>query len=459
MTGLTRELARHIAGTDYEALPARARSSACLSLLDAVGTSLAASALAPACLPFARLAAQCAGGCTVLAHGFKTSPLMAAFANGALAHALDYEDVYEAAPVHPNAAAIPATLALCEQHPEIDGKSMVTALAVGCDLVCRLGRGLPDNPDRYGFYTPAVLSTFGAAAASAKLLGLDEDGVVATLSLALSQSMASSQFKVDPDSELRAVREAFPARAGLTAALLAQAGAGGFEAPLEGQAGLYAAFARGQARRAEILEGLGQRFLGSEVSFKPWPSCRGTHAFIEAAIALKAEHDFTVGDIARLQAQGAALNRMLVEPARQKLRPQTSIDAKFSLPFCVGVALAHDTVTLSAFSPDSLCDPSVLSIADRLSFSVLAESAALGTTGGVLEVQLRDGLSYVARVKQPLGHPDNPLDERTLVAKFVDCVGRAANGWTARRARDAADAILNIEAASSASAALHLVLS
>jgi 2-methylcitrate dehydratase PrpD len=155
---------------------------------------------------------------------------MAAFANGALAHALDYEDAFDGTPAHPNAATVPVALALAEKIPTIDGKSLLLALAAASDITCRLALALDANPDDYGFYTPPILSAFGAAACAAKLLRLDEDAIVATWGLTLSQAMCSSQFKRDPQSSLRAVRDAFAAHSGMQAAALAARGVHGFEA-------------------------------------------------------------------------------------------------------------------------------------------------------------------------------------------------------------------------------------
>src|SRR5262245_17580809 len=150
MAELTRKLAAHVARARYEDLAPAAVLAAKRSLLDAIGVSLGASGLEPACAPFAALATESSGPCTVLGAQHRTSPLLAALANGALAHALDYEDAYDGAPVHPNAASVPVALALAERTPSLSGRQLVTALAVGCDLVCRLGLSLQDNPDRYG---------------------------------------------------------------------------------------------------------------------------------------------------------------------------------------------------------------------------------------------------------------------------------------------------------------------
>ncbi len=328
MTEITRALARHLATLDHRAIPEPSLRAARHSLLDAIGVSLGASGLEPACLPFAELAAQSPGPCTILGYGHRTTPLMAALAHGALAHALDYEDAYDGTPAHPNAAAVAVALALVQAEPAITGRQLIAALAGSCDFVCRLARALPHNPDEYGFYTPPLLGAFGAAAIAAQLLALDEDRTVACLALTLSQATFSSQFKRDPATSVRAVRDAFSAQAGLLAAMLAARGVRGFEAPLEGEHGFYALYARGAPDEAALLHGLGREFLGVHVSFKPWPSCRGTHAFIEAALALRRSQAFEPDAIARIVARGAALNQMLMQPEPQRsLTPRAGCGA------------------------------------------------------------------------------------------------------------------------------------
>ncbi len=454
MAELTRKLAAHVARVRFAHLPAATVLSAKRSLLDAIGVSLGASGLEPACAPFAALAAESSGPCTVIGTRLRASPLMAALANGALAHALDYEDAYDGAPVHPNAASVPVGLALAERMPEIDGARLITALAVGCDLVCRLGLSLRENPDRYGFFTPPILGAFGAAATAARLLELDENRVVATFALTLSQTTSSSQWKTDPDSSLRAVRDAFPAHTGLLAASLAARGVRGFEGAFEGQFGLHALYARGECDSAPLLDDLGERFLGEALSFKPWPSCRGTHAFISAALELASRHGIAADAIESIEARGAPLNTMLMEPLAQKQRPATAIDARFSLPFCLGLALAHGRVALDDFTPAALANPRVLAVAQRVTFTPVAGAGLREAVSGELTLHLHGGVRHSLRVEHPLGHPRHPLADDQLIAKFIDCASRAALPMTAAQAHLAADAILAIDTAPSARDAL-----
>jgi 2-methylcitrate dehydratase PrpD len=451
MEPITRILARHLARVRYEDIPPSALHAAKRSLLDAVGVSLGASGLEPACAPFVALASEASGPCQILGFAATSSPLMAAFANGALAHALDYEDAYDGTPAHPNAASVPVALALADARVEISGRALLTALAAASDITCRLALALRDNPDRYGFYTPPILGAFGAAACAAKLLGLDEDRIVATWGLTLSQAMCSSQFKRDPLSSLRAVRDAFAANVGLQSARLAGLGVRGFEAAFEGEHGFYAGHSRNSCDEERLLNGLGDQYLGERVSYKPWPSCRGTHAYIEAALRLRTDQN-----IAAITAHGAPLNRMLAEPLEQKRAPQTAIDAKFSIPYCVAVALQRADVTLDDFTAAALAQPSTRALAQRVSYRVDESASMSEATSGTLELHLQTGQTLTARIDQPLGHPSNPLDDQHLTTKFIDCATRAQAPLTPERARAAASALLSIEQATSAHRVLAL---
>jgi 2-methylcitrate dehydratase PrpD len=425
--GLTRILARHVAETPFAALPAAAVNAARRSLIDAVGVMLGASGLEPACAPFAEEARALAGvgESTVLGFGFRAPAAAAAFANGALAHALDYEDAYDGAPLHPNAPTAPAALAAMEAGGPCAGADLIAALALGCDVTCRLGLALTENPDEYGFYPPPMLGAFGAAAAVGRLTGLSADQMVDAFALTLSQAVATAQFKQAPDSAVRAIRDAFAAQAGVTAARLAARGVRGFDGVFEGEAGFYALYARGAYDPAVALRDLGADFLGAGVSFKPWPACRGTHAFIEAALALRAQAP--ADQIEKIVMRGAPMLTMLTAPEAAKKAPQTAIDAKFSLPFTVAAALAHGRVTLESFFPAALKDAAVLKLAAKAQFEIdpHAPPGMQGATSGALALHCADGRVLSHAVERPRGHPGNPLSDDDLRAKFADCAAYA----------------------------------
>lgn len=424
MTGLTLAVARHIARASFESIPPTARHATERSLLDAVGVMLGATTLGEDCGAFADLAQSAPGPCTVLGRPYRAQPLQAALANGALAHALDYEDALDGAPVHPNAAVIPVAMALAEADRTISGADFVAAVAVGCDLVCRLGLALQRNPDEFGWYPPPILSTFGAAATASRLLRLNETAIAYALALALAQATFSSEFKSYPDSSLRAVRDGFAAHAGLLAALLARRGVRGHVTALEGKAGFFALFARGAWNPEIVASELGVKFHGGNVSYKPWPSCRGTHAFVEAALQLRPSVGSLEG-IATIEASGPSLLRMLMEPVVQKQAPTTAIDAKFSLPFCIAAALATGGIAMPTFLEDGRRDPETLALAKLVRFTPKPELGMKDAASGDLTIRLKNGRTLNHSVAQARGSPASPLSDEELIAKFLDCAGYA----------------------------------
>lgn len=425
---LSRRIAEHVAVTDYTALPSTVVAATKRSLLDTLGVMLAATTLGEGVDAFAQLAlaGEGKGEATLIGRAAHAPLLMAALANGALAHAIDFEDGHDGAPVHPNAVQTPAVLALAESLGNISGRMLIAALAIGCDLTCRLGLCLTTDPARFGWYPPPILGGFGAVAACAKLGGLAPQQVLDAFSLLLCSTTCSGEIKYSPRSQMRAVRDAFPAQAALQVILLAQAGVVGFDAPLEGKAGFFSLYAQGGYDPAALLGGLGERFEGENLTLKPWPSCRGTHAFIEGALSIRQEAGFAVEDIAEIRLSGHPVMRMLDEPHEAKRAPATAIDAKFSGPFTAATALLRGAVTLESFAPAALRQQDVIALARRSTFTPMEDAPAGAIASGAITVRMTDGREYERIIPTPLGSPANPLNMSVLRAKFRQCAALAA---------------------------------
>jgi 2-methylcitrate dehydratase PrpD len=234
------------------------------------------------------------------------------------------------------------------------------------------------------------------------------------------------------------------ARAGVTSVLLAARGVTGFDAPFEGRAGFYAMFARGQYDAGAVVLDLGHRFEIENISFKPWPSCRGTHSAIEAAIDLRDRHGIDPDDIAVVNLRGGPILRMLDEPRASKRRPATAIDAKFSLLFTAGTALVYGRVALDNFLPHSLDDPRVLRVAEKVELDI---DPALPENDIRCEMQVtnRFGTTHAQTVQVPLGSPAKPMSQSRLIDKFIDCARYASQPIQAARARQICDAALTLE--------------
>src|SRR5690554_6738675 len=222
-------------------LDASACQAARIALADGLAVMIAAARLEPATQPFAAYATGDGeqGRSTIVATGEKRSAVSAALANGALAHALDFEDTFEAGMIHPNASLIPAVLALA-QSESASGQDLIDALVIGCDFSCRLSLALDGDPAKRGWYHPPILSGLGATLGAAWLARLTGQQAVDALGLFAAQFMLGDELKRSPDSHLRAVREGFAARAAVEAVLLARHGVRAVDAPLEGRSGVFA---------------------------------------------------------------------------------------------------------------------------------------------------------------------------------------------------------------------------
>jgi 2-methylcitrate dehydratase PrpD len=476
-------LARHAVGFDALRLPAPVVHATKRAILDAIGVMLAASGECPEVRPFLELvrAQPMPPQATLLGFAERAGATQAALVNGALAHALDFEDAFDPVPLHPNASLIPAALAILEaaaapgirdsgdhrSTPDgarsiarpgrsLTGHGLIAAVALGCDLVCRLGLSLRRPLEAGGWYPPPILGAFGATLAAARLAGLEARQLCDAWSLLLAQNSCPGEIKHSPDTVLRAVREAFPAHAAVLSVQLAARGVRGFDAPLEGRAAFYQLFAGGEYDPAPLLDALGERFWISELSFKRWPCCRGTHAFIEAVQVLRREHALRPEQIERIVCVGGPVQRMLAEPPERKQAPRTVIDAKFSIPFTVALALTEPQITLGSFRPAALERPEILRLAARCDFQLRPEWGAEHAAAGEVIVRLRDGSILRHEVLRAIGDPSRPLTDADLREKFIDCASRAAHPIRRGRAAEFAARVMSLELAPDALGALPL---
>ena len=439
-------MAQHIADISYGDIPTSAIDVTKKSLLDGLGTILAGGGLGEGCQQFVNLALAAGGKPESRIIGFnaKVPAYMAAFANGSMSHAIDCEDTHEGALVHPNAATIPAALAVAESIGNTSGKEFIAALTLGSDIVCRLGLALKEDPIKYGWYMPPILGAYGAATAAGKLLGLSPEQILDAFSLCLCQTTCTAELTHSSRSIVRAIRDAFSAKAGVLSSQLAAKGIIGFEQPVGGEAGLFRLYAREDYDLAVLTNGLGNYFEGSNVSFKPWPSCRGTHPFIEESLQVLNRHSMKPGNIEgiKLVMSPSSMYEVLCEPLARKRKPVTAIDAKFSIPFTVAIALVYGEVTLKHFTPQALLDSKVLETAQKITYEVDTKLEAIP---GYLQISTEQGKINSDRVKIAYGHPKNPISEEALIAKFMDCTTYAATQISEKDLNKLVQLILHLE--------------
>ena len=443
-------LAKYIVETDYDALPADVVGVTKKSFLDGLGVMLGASGLGEGCQQFVSLA-EAGGGkaeSTILGTNIKVPSYMAAFANGSMSHALDFEDL--GGGIHPNASAIPAALAIAEAKGDVTGKEIITALALGCDIVCRLSlaRSPDEDPLKAGWYIPPILSAYGATTAVSKLMGLNVEEIIDAFSLTLCQATCSAELIHSPNSVIRSVRDAFAAKAGVLSAQLAQKGIKGFDHPIEGKAGFFALYSNNSYSPDRLVHKLGEEFESRNIRFKPWPSCGGTHPYAEEALQIANKYHINPNDIEeiRLLVGSKPIHKMLYEPFDRKKNPKTAIDAKFSIPFVVAAALNDKSVKLDHFLPQALMDQKILNLTNKIVYDVNTKFDYYEMASqGLVRVKTKQEEFVSTRVEFLYGHPKNPMSSEALVDKFMNCATHSTRKISQNNIKKAAQIILSLE--------------
>ncbi len=332
----------------------------------------------------------------------------AAFVNGALSHIVEMDDVDRISVMHPGAVVIPAALAVAERDNQ-DGRDFLSAVVAGYEIAIRIGSAV-GRKHYFHFHNTSTCGVFGAAVAAGWLRKLSKEALVWTLGNA--GTMASGVWEFNTDGAMSKHLHAGHASAsGIRAADLAAFGFTGARSIFEGSRGFFSAMApEGDINR--VTEGLGEDdLLLPFVSLKPYPSCRHTHAVIDAAIAL------------RKQLQGKTVRKLkvYVYKAASDLcdnpTPQTPYEAKFSLQYCASRAFYFGSVGLADFDLQMVKDfkeTIQVGIDPRLDAMFPMKFPAR------LEVILDDGSSVVKEVLSPLGDPENPLSLAQVELKLME---------------------------------------
>jgi 2-methylcitrate dehydratase PrpD len=421
MMGVTEQLAAFVVETVFADVPPRAYTRAKEAMLDGLGCALVGSPT-----PSGKLMMQYvrerseAPRAAVIGSGFKTSAPLAALANGTMAHALDFDDVNWSMSGHPTVPLLPAVLAL-GQEVHASGQAVLLAYTLGFEVEAKIGLGV--NPRHYdlGWHATSTLGALGAAAACAKLLGLDVEktrmalGIVASTAAGLRQNFGTMTKPLHPGQA---------AMNGVTAAQLAQLGwtaeANILEAPY-GFCQLYAG--PNQYNLERIVKDLGHPFelLATGVAIKQYPCCAFTHRALDAMLTLVQQHALSADDVVAVECRvGRPTMEVLIHT-----RPQTGLEGKFSMQYCLAAALLDKRIGLLSFSDEKVRRPAARQLFERVAMTLHPEAERHGTGGEELpvtvSVALKDGRSLSAQIEHPKGHPANPLSAIALQDKFEDC--------------------------------------
>ncbi|MBI2910243.1 MAG: MmgE/PrpD family protein [Chloroflexi bacterium] len=440
----------------FDGLPTAAVEKAKTEILDTLGVTLAGSGAegAEKVVALARDLGVKPEESSVIAYGIKVPATHAALANAFMARSVDYDDCHDLARLHAGGVVISAAFATAERKAEgpeerkrigsgVSGREFITAVVLGVEVMSRLG--LARQEDRWAGWAATVLyGCFGAAAASARLLGLSEEQVLNALGIAYGRA-AGNQQSMREGVLTKNLDVGGAAQGGVFASLAAMRGLTGAHRCFTGDLGIFKLYHKGAYDPVKLTEGLGETFEISNLGFKPYPCCRFNHTFIDLAIALRQEHEIEPEDIEEVVCYIDQEPHLEFHPLEEKQNPITVTEAQFSVPYCVATALINGAVRLDDFRPSAIADPRALALARQV-------TPKLDTTlyrmkeipPAVVEIRTKNGV-YAGRTEHPYGDPNKPMAQEALVRKFFDCAAHARKRLSERDISKVMDMVGKLE--------------
>ncbi len=353
-------------------------------------------------------------GTAQLVLGRAATPRAAALIQGTAAHAAEVDDSFRDAMYHPGAATIAAALAAA-QSVGASGPEFLRAVVLGYEISTRMGVVM-GRPHYQYWHNTGTMGSFGAAAAAASLLKLDEVAFANALAIAATFT-AGLQQAFRSEAMAKPLHAGRAAEAGVLAAQLAAGGIRSSLDVLEGESGLGQAMSQGPDW-SRVGATLGTDFHIIRLTFKNHIGCGHTFAAIDGALALQQEHGFGHADIERVQL-GVYQPTLDIAP---HVDPQNADQARFSLHYMVATALVHGSVRLSAFESDRLNDPHTRALMQRIDKALDpdVEAAFPGRRGARVTITLRDGRQLNLLQPDRKGDPELPLSDADLEGKLME---------------------------------------
>lgn len=358
---------------------------------------------------------------TIIGSPHKTSAPFAALINGTTGHAFDMDDDHREGTLHSSVVIFPAVMAVAEMGIT-SGQELITAFALGSELMIRLGESFMGQSYYQGFHPTGTTGVFGAALGVGKILGLSAQKLTWSLGIAGSQAAGLLEFGSD-GSWTKRMQAGHPAMGGVLSAFLAQEGYTGPATIFEGRAGFEKAYSHKEQYDLTKINGqFGSRWEMADTSIKPHACCRFSCPIADCGLELANKYDIKPDDIDDILVQANKwMIYALCDPAERKYRPQTVVDAQFSLPYAVAVTLVKKRASVPEFTDAAIKDPDVLKVASKVRWELEPEFEKLYPKVYPAQVTLttKDGSKYVTRVDHPKGDPENPVSYNELIDKFM----------------------------------------
>jgi 2-methylcitrate dehydratase PrpD len=422
---VTRILASYVLGAKYDDLPANVRREALRSLLNWVGVAIGGShhetldVAVRALQPFSGPAQ--AG---LFGRRERFDIMNAAFLNAVSSHIFDYDDTHLKTIIHPAGPVASAILAVAEMQP-VSGKEFLTALILGMETECRIGNAVWPNHYDAGWHITGTTGVFGAAAASGRLMGLDERQMRWALGLAASQPVGLRESFGSMNKSFNPGRAAAN---GLFAAILARQNFTSSDAMIEARRG-WANTISTKQDYSQITDGLGQRFETALNTYKPFACGIVMHPAIDAALQLRAENRFTPDQITRIDLK---VHPLVLELTGKKT-PEAGLEGKFSIYHAVAVALVEGAAGEKQFSDRAVREPATVALRGKV---VPVVDPAIKPEQVDLTITLADGRSLHKYIEHAIGSQESPMSDQALEKKFADLADGIIPAAQARRVMD-----------------------
>ncbi len=385
------------------------------------------------------------GFSSILGQAGKVAPSQAALCNGTAMHGFELDDLLPAALIHPGAVIVPAAFAAAEAV-DASGLSLLRGIAVGYEATSRISRALGTNPSNLGFHKTSIVGPVAGAIAAGVAMGLDYKQLQWAVGLACSCASGIKSFAAGGGGMVKRLHAGRAAEAGVRMAMLARRG---FTAPLnaiDGKFGLLDVFGGSTAHPELLDEDLGSNWAVGDVWVKVYPICGWIQGVVQVLSAVRSQENFDLASVARIT---VATSSFAVK-YNGNTNPEDTMDAQYSIPYCVAVALAGDPMDPSEYAPERLLDPQRRSTIDKVELKVDPSADSVYPKQFACKVTLEfiDGRTETAQTFDAHGTPGDPCTPQELVEKFsrlaelsglnldasaiVSCVNSLASGSSVR---------------------------
>jgi 2-methylcitrate dehydratase PrpD len=404
---VTERLARYVLETSYPSFPKEVVHQGKRCFLDLLGVALG-GAKQPLSKILLKMVKDFGGQpqATILGHGLKTNVMNAALVNGAMAHALDYDDTHSGSLGHPSAPLIPAVLAVAEWKG-LSGKSALEAFILGFEVETRIGLGMGMKHYDRGWHATSTFGRFGAAVAAGKLLGLSLEEMKIALGLAGTQAAGLRLVFGTMTKPFHPGKCAFD---GVLSAILAQRGFTCAPNIIEGKKGYWEVLGD-DSNLEPMVKDLGKKYEVLKNTFKPYAACLLTHPTIDAILEMRNKYNLKPEDV---EAISCDVGKFCLDSAGQ-VEPKTGLSGKFSTYYCAALALAEGVAGENMFTDKKVQDPQIVALRKKVKAKVVP---GYKDTEAKVTITAKGGKKYSAYVDTPKGDPRNPPTDEELENKF-----------------------------------------